>query len=68
MGGGLLGGIFGGGPKPPAPKKDNRPDETSEGISEARQRRRALAARTGRTGLRNAGVGEGTGRTGISIK
>ncbi len=60
--------------KPPAlaattPDKDNRPDETSTGIAEARKKRRALAARTGRTGLRSPDVDdEGQARGGLTIQ
>ena len=65
----LFGSIFGGGQQQsaPAPEKDNRPDETSEGIAEARQRRRALAARTGRSGLTNNKVEGGQVRSGLTI-
>lgn len=62
-----MGGLFGGA-KAPAPVKPKNPeDEKATGVAEARQQRRALRARSGRSGLRNLGVDEGLGRTGISI-
>ena len=61
--------LLGGGEKAAAaPEKDNRPDETSEGIAEARRRRRTLASRTGRSGLRSDSAdSEGQTRGGLTI-
>jgi hypothetical protein len=65
----VFSGIFGGAPeKAPEPVKENRPDETSEGIANARKQRRALAGRTGRSGLRNQDIGGGDTRSGLTIK
>ncbi len=54
---------------PSAPAKESRPDETSEGIADARRKRRSLASRTGRTGLRTPGLDEtGQTRAGLTIQ
>lgn len=67
--GGLLGGIFGGKQETPAPvKEEQRPDETSEAIANARRQRRAAASRSGRSGLRAQDIGGGDTRSGLTIK
>jgi hypothetical protein len=49
--------------------KENRPDETSEGLADARRKRRSLAARTGRSGLRSGATDtEGQTRGGLTIQ
>jgi hypothetical protein len=63
----LLGGLFGGKEdKPAAAPEQKRPDETSEGIADARRRRRAAPA--GRAGLRSSSVdSDGQTRGGLTI-
>jgi hypothetical protein len=70
--GSLFGKLFGGDDDVKgaiAAPKDNRPDETSEGLAEARRKRRSLAARTGRSGLRSGATDtEGQTRGGLTIQ
>lgn len=66
---GLFSSLMGGKEKPAAaPEPEKRPDETSEGLADARQRRRSLAARTGRSGLRSDVQDTGQTRGGLTIQ
>ncbi len=67
----IFGALFGGGGQQqaaPVQEKEQKPDETSEGLAEARKRRRQLASRTGRTGLKNEGPQTDQVRSGLTIE
>jgi len=67
---GLFGNLMGGKEQdaPVTAEPEKRPDETSEGLADARQRRRSLAARTGRSGLRSDAMETGQTRGGLTIQ